>query len=252
MHRGSAALLLVFTFIGGVQSLYAQTPERVLVMPFDTVRREGRLFWLTEASAVALTDDLNALGAGAITRQERLQAFERLQVPPAAALTDATVIRIGQIVGAAQVVVGSLQVDGDTLIVRARSIALDTGRVRADVTDRGPLPELFAIFERIARRLAPASGRSAEEIEGQHPPIAVFEDFIKGILAETPATAINYLNAALARLPSFDRARLALWDVHAEQGDHARALAAVTAIAANSPFARQARFLAGLSQLNLK
>ena len=53
-------------------------------MPFENVTREGRLFWLTEASAVLLTDDLNALGAGAITRMERQQAFERLQVrrPP--------------------------------------------------------------------------------------------------------------------------------------------------------------------------
>ena len=37
-------------------------------MPFENVTREGRIFWLGEASAVLLTDDLNALGAGAITR----------------------------------------------------------------------------------------------------------------------------------------------------------------------------------------
>ena len=90
-----------------------------------------------------------------------MQAFERLQVPPAAALTDATVIRIGQLVGAAQVVVGSLQLEGDVLVVRARSIALDTGRVQVDVTERGPLPELFGTFERIARRLAPPSATAS-------------------------------------------------------------------------------------------
>jgi tetratricopeptide (TPR) repeat protein len=245
-------LALLVALSGLVRPVSAQTPERILVMPFDNVKREGRIFWLTEASAVALTDDLNALGASAITRQERMQAFERLQVPPVAALTDATVIRIGQIVGAAQVVIGSLQLDGDVLVVRARSIALDTGRVRVDVTDRGPLPELFATFERVARRIAPASAKTVHEIERQHPPLPVFEDFIKGILAETPATAINYLNAALARQPSFDRARLALWDVYAEQGDHVKAMAAVAPIAPDSPSARHARFLAGLSQLNLK
>jgi tetratricopeptide (TPR) repeat protein len=252
-HTGPAlVLLLTSIFCSPSGTVFAQTPDRILVMPFDNVTREGRIFWLSEASAVVLTDDLNAFGAKAIRREERLQAFERLQVPPAAALTDATVIRIGQIVGAAQVVVGSLQLDGDALVVRARSIALDTGRIRADVTDRGPLPELFAIFERIARRLAPGSATPPEDIERQHPPLAVFEDFIKGILAETPATAVNYLNAALARHPSFDRARLALWDVYAEQGDHAKALAAVAPIAADSPLARQARFLTGMSQLNLK
>ncbi len=45
--------------------------SRILVVPFDNVKREGRIFWLGEASAVLLTDDLNASGADAITRQER-------------------------------------------------------------------------------------------------------------------------------------------------------------------------------------
>src|SRR5262245_9877562 len=164
------------------------TAPRTLVVPFDNLKREGRIFWLGEASAVLLTDDLNAVGTDAITRQERLQAFERLQVPPVAALTDGTVIRIGQLVGAARVVVGSLQMVNDVLVVRARSITLDTGRVQVDVTERGPLPDLFKIFERIARRIAPSSV-SSEEIARQQPTVAVLEDFIKGLLAEPPAHA---------------------------------------------------------------
>src|SRR3954470_3990759 len=177
---------------GASGRLFAQPANRILVMPFDDVKREARIFWLTEGSASALSDDLNALGASAITRQERVQAFDHLQVPPAAALTDATVIRLGQLVGAAEVVVGSLQMENDTLVVRARSIALDTGRVRADVTERGPLPELFATFERIARRMGLPSATSSADIEKQPPPVTVFEAFIKGLLAETPATAISY------------------------------------------------------------
>jgi tetratricopeptide (TPR) repeat protein len=259
VRRGLIALAVVFCATrAGAGPTQGPAPAadaasgRILVMPFDNVRREGRIFWLTEASAVLLTDDLSGLDTDPISRQERQQAFERLQVPPAAALTDATIIRIGQLVGAAQVVVGSLQLEEDVLIVRARAIALDTGRVQVDVTDRGPLPELFATFERIARRIAPPSTKSSEEIERQHPRVAVFEDFIKGLLAETPATAINYLNAALARQPTFARARLALWDVYAEQGDHEHALAAVGPVAADSEWARRARLLSGLSQMNLK
>jgi tetratricopeptide (TPR) repeat protein len=255
-------LLLLLALCGTVGSVAAQTPpaatprpqlaSRILVMPFENVKREGRIIWLSEASAVLLTDDLNALGANAITRQERMQAFEELQVPPAAALTDATVIRIGQLVGASQVIVGSLQLEDDVLVARARSIALDTGRIHADITDRGPLPALFSTFERIARRIAPSSAKTSEEVERMHPPVAVFEDFIKGVVAETPATAINYLNSALTRQPTFDRARIALWDVYADEGDHQKALAAVTPVPAASAWARQARFLAGLSQMHLK
>jgi tetratricopeptide (TPR) repeat protein len=239
--------------LAGASSARAQAQAaRVLVVPFENVTREGRIFWLTEASAVLLTDDLNALGVGAISRKERQRAFDRLQVPAAAALSDATVIRIGQLVGAAQVVVGSLQLDGDALVVHARSIALDTGRIQADVNDRGPLVELFAVFERVARRMAPPSSRSSADIAALEPPVAAFEDYIKGLLAETPATAIAYLKSALARQPSFDRARLALWDVYDDQGEHEEALAAVEPVKADSPYSRPARFQAGLSQLYLK
>ena len=229
----------------------AQTAHRILVMPFENVTRDSRIFWLTEAAAVLLADHLNAFGAGAITRDERRAAFERLQVPPAAALTDATVIRIGQLVGASQVIVGTLQLQGETLLVRAKSIALEAARIQTATTEGGPLPELFAIVDRLARQLAPPGAATASLPPVENPPVRAFENYIKGLLAETPATAINYLNAALQAYPSFARPRLALWEVYTEQGDHERALAAIRIVPASLRFGRRARFLAGLSQISL-
>src|SRR5581483_7139472 len=226
----------------------AQSPSgsngRILVMPFENVSRDSRIFWLGEGASVVLADDLNDLGGDAITREERRHAFERLQVPPVAVLTDATVIRIGQLLGASQVIVGSLELEGDSLVVHARSIALEAGRVQSSVVERGPIADLFATFERVARRLAPASTVPSQEVERQHPPLPVFEDYVKGLLADSPATAIRYLSSALERQPTFDRARLALWDVYEEEGDHARALESVKAVSAGSPLARRAQFLA--------
>ena len=43
--------------------------SRILVVPFDNVKREGRIFWLGEASAVLLTDDVNALGGDAVLEE---------------------------------------------------------------------------------------------------------------------------------------------------------------------------------------
>ena len=223
---------------------------RVLVMPLENVTRDGRIFWLGEAAAVALTEELAGLGVDAITRDERQQAFERLQVPHAAVLTDATVIRLGQLVGAAQVIVGTLDLAGETLVIHARSIALDSGRLQKDVVERGPMPELFATIERLARSFAPSA--VPPTARRQRPPIAAFENYIKGLLAESPATAINYLNAALKQSPSLDRARLALWSIYAEQGDETAAIEAVRPVPADSPLSRRARFLTGLSRLKLE
>jgi tetratricopeptide (TPR) repeat protein len=102
----------------------------------------------------------------------------------------------------------------------------------------------------VARKIAPAG--ATPKAGAVAPPLPVFENYIKGVLAETPDTAINYLNAALKLDPAFDRARLALWQVYDEEGDHDQALASVIPVPASSPYVGRARFLAGLSQLYLK
>ena len=241
MTRIACAIVVLASFPSLVSPAGAQPAGRILVMPFENVAHDSRIFWLSEASAVVLADDLSALGVDAMAREERRAAFDRLQVPPAASLTDATVIRIGQLVGASQVVVGTLRRQGDTLIVNARSIALDVGRIQHNATEGGPMSDLFAIFERVARTIVPDSPRTTEEIERQHPPIAAFENYVKGLLAATPATAINYLDTALRLDPMFARARLALWDVYTEQGNHERALAAVERVAPGQDVARRVR-----------
>jgi tetratricopeptide (TPR) repeat protein len=245
------AAILVASAAQPARAQQTQNFTPTLVMPFENVTRDRSIVWLGEASAVLLADYLNALGTRAISREERSEAFERLEVPPAAALTDATVIRIGQIVGASQAVVGTLQVEGTDLVVRARSISLDLGRVDATVIERGPIPDLFPTFERIARRLAQPSSRASSELAIEQPPVVAFENYVKGLLAETQATAVSYFNAALAASPTFARARLALWEVYAEGSDHERALAAVQPVAPESTFFRRARFAAAVSQLNL-
>src|SRR5687768_10823043 len=87
----------------------AQTATETLVMPFDNEQAEPRLYWLGEGSALLLSEYLERYGAATVPREERLSAFERLQLPPAAALSHATVIKVGQFVGAADVVIGAYE-----------------------------------------------------------------------------------------------------------------------------------------------
>lgn len=248
--RPRVAALLLMAVVIGARVAGAQEARRILVMPFENVARDARIVWLGEAAAVLLADNLNALGVGAITRDERRAALQRLQVPATATLTDATVFRIGQLVGAGQVVIGRLELEGDVVVVRARSIALEAARVQTTAVERGEIGSLFDVFDRLARRLTSSGGVGGEP--RAHPPIAAFENYIKGLLAETPTTAMAYLNTALRFDATFDRARLALWEVYTDQDDHERALGAVQDVPDSSPWSRRARFMAALSQLSLK
>jgi tetratricopeptide (TPR) repeat protein len=253
---GAAAvvtLVLNSVAIGIALASPAQAPDtasRVLVMPFETSVREPRSYWLGEGSAVILSDSLLALGLPVMRRDERLHSFELLRVPIVAGLSQATIIRVGHVVGASQVIVGSFALAGDTLTVRARAILLDSGTSGPDISESGPLEDIFAIYDRLAVRLIP--GSSAAAPEGSHPPIAAFEQFIKGLLAEAPDNKLSFLMQALRLSPTLQRARLALWEVHNDLGDHDRALAEVRQVPEVHRLSRQARFLASVSLLELK
>lgn len=224
--------------------------ERVLVIPFDNPEYEARLSWIGEASAVLLADNLNALEHRAFTREERLEVFERLQVPSVAMLSHATVIRLGQLVGATHVVIGSLKLHGDDMTVRAQAIRLDAGTLENEVVESDALDDLFAILERVSRRLIspPAAGAALARL----PSLPAFESYIKGLLVSAVPAKVGYLQAALKLDPGFDRARLALWAVHHDQGNAQVALVAAAAVPETSPSYARARFSVALSLIQLK
>jgi tetratricopeptide (TPR) repeat protein len=226
--------------------------ERILVMPFENPTAEGRLYWLREGAAVLLGDDLRVCGASAISREERTRAFERLGVPAGANLSDATVIKLGQLLGASSVVIGAVALQGDNLTVRARTIRLDSGHMQGEVTEQAPLPDLVRLFDRLVVRLFPVLILPASHTDKDYAPLPAFENYIKGLLAETSASQVRFLQAALNSFPDYDAARLALWQVYTAQGGHADALSAALAVPEKSPAFRRARFLAALSQLRLK
>jgi tetratricopeptide (TPR) repeat protein/TolB-like protein len=259
-RRGSGqAAAVVMAFLASGSSMHVaanaqvQPPSRpaIVVVPFNTEGRDPRGYWLREASAVVLTDEFLALGIAAMPRDERLRAFDSLHVPATAPLSHATVIRVGQIVGAMYVVVGSFAIAGDTLTVRARSILLDSGHISTQVVESGPLANLFDIYQRVARRVADGVPRGATAVPVLHPPVAAFEQYIKGLLAEAPAMKLAFLREALRLSPSLEQARVAIWTVYNELGEHQNALAAVRQVPPTHALARDAGFLASVSLLQL-
>ena len=224
---------------------------RQLVMPFENETHELRYDWLAEGGASLLTEDLTALGAKALSREDRLRAFEHLRVPATNKLSEATIIRVAQIVGAEQVITGSFAVNGTSVTIHARPIRLDTGRRFPEITETGALTELFETFARAARRLLPDSVVLTSEMERAHPPLAAFEEYIKGAVAENPSTQIVFFKEALRYAPDFHQARLALWSVYNERGEHRQALDIIQQVPSTHPLSRQARFRAALSMMSL-
>jgi tetratricopeptide (TPR) repeat protein len=230
----------------------AQRPAegRVLVVPFENAAHEQRVHWLSEASAVLLADELRARGLRAISRDDRVRAFDDLHLPLTATLSRATVIKVGRLVGASDVVMGTFTLDGDKLKIEAHTIRVDAGRLDPAISDQAPLTDLFASFRRVAARIAPDS--RAPAYLSAYPPLNAFESYVKGLVAETPPAQAAFLESAIKLFPGYDRAELALWNVRTGLADHVSALAAAKAVSSSSPLFRRARFLAGVSLVQLK
>lgn len=237
----------------GAQAPVQTTPRpTVIVVPFDSEERDPRGYWLREASAVIVTDNFVSLGVSAMSRDERLRAFESLRVPAIAPLSRATVIRVGQIVGAVRVIIGSYAIAAEILTVRARSILLDGGQISAEVVETGPLAGLFEVYSRVTRRLAEGMPRDAVSAPVTHPPVAAFEQFIKGLLSEAPEMKLSFLREALRLSPTLERARLEMWAVHNALGEHQNALAIISHVPPTHPLAREAMFLSSVSLIQLE
>jgi len=225
----------------------------VIVLPFETPSQDPRLAWLREGAAVLLSDLLAAGGERVIDREERLRAFERLQLPATAGLSRASSIKVGQAVAAGVVVIGTLELSGDQLTARSRMVRLDTGRLLPDLQASGPMADLFGVFSRLAHLVRGTSAAVPTLPSDRLPPSAqVFELYVKGLLADTPAAATALLQQVLKAAPQFDAARLAMWDLHTEASEHQRALEALTGVRVDGRYSREGRFRRALSLMSLK
>ncbi len=252
-QKGSSHLFLIWAailLIAGSAAAQRPADGRILVVPFEHAAHDQRLHWLSEASAVLLADELRARGLRAISRDERVRAFDDLHLPLTGTLSRATVIKVGRLVGASDVVMGTVTLDGDKLKIDAHRIRLDAGRLEPAISDQAPLTDLFASFRRVASRIAPDS--RAPTYASAYPPLNAFENYIKGLVAETPAAQAAFLESAIKLFPGYDRAELALWNVRTGLADHVSALAAAKAVTGSSPLSRRARFLAGVSLVRLR
>ncbi len=248
MRLIAAAAAGIALFAPGPAAAQVPADAVIVVLPLENPSGEPRLHWLREGMAALIVDILEGAGANVVSREERVLAFERLQFPASASLSRASTIKVGQAVGATVVVSGRLALDGEDLSTTVRAIRLDEGRLLPEVADRRRAADLFAVPPALGRGLL---GDVSTDWEPP-PSMAAFEQYVKGLTADSTEGQQALFEQALATAPSFVAARMALWKLHSDEGDHAAALAAVTGAGPDVPLGVDAQYATALSQIRLE
>ena len=197
----------------------AAQPGRILVMPFENARREPQLHWIGEAARLLLADDLNARGVSPPSGGPSAYApSSSCTCRSPRVLSRATVIKVGELVGASEVIVGRVSLDRRAARRSKRTASGSTSAaLQPDVRERGPLGDVVAIFERVASRFAPDARPGRRPTA--RPPLEAFESYVKGLMAEkAAATRATFLEEAIKPTPSTMPRYLALWDVRNTRG----------------------------------
>lgn len=145
-----------------------QQKKRVVVLPFQNLSQNPADEWMGLSFAENLTQRLAALKELTLLERTQIQQLIREQNFGQSVLSDPNQApALGQMLGAQLMVIGTYQVQGDRLMIQARFVEVETGRVdrtlRYEV--QGSKKDLYALQGKLATYFAEQFVRNSSEAE---------------------------------------------------------------------------------------
>ncbi|WP_184256227.1 tetratricopeptide repeat protein [Granulicella mallensis] len=228
----------------------------VLVLPFDNRSGNPSLNWVGDSFPDTLSKRLTSAGFLTISHDDRLFAFDHLGLPAGFKPSRATTIKIAQQLDANYVIVGSYNIANDQISIQARVLSVDALSLTAPIEDGAPLNRLFdaenAIAWKVARNIDPHFN-VAEGTFIAAPgavPLSAFENYIRGTNAPAADERIKRLQAAVAIVPDYAAALLALGKEQYTVRNFPAAAATLAKVPHSDRLALEANFYLGLAHFN--
>jgi tetratricopeptide (TPR) repeat protein len=250
-------------FLVWVLLCVAAHAETVLVLPFFNHSKTANLDWLGESIAESVHDALVSEGLLALDREDRLEAYRRLNMRPGAELTHASIIKIGQSLDATKVVYGEFELlapesgkeqTKGTLRINARIVDLKDMRQGPPFGELGALEDLASIEARVdwqaLAQLIPKSVPPEQEYVKRQPPVRLdaVESYIRGLLATMPEQRYKLFTQSARLDEHYSQPCFQLGKIAWEQKDYKNAATWLARVAKTDSHYLEAQFFLGLSQ----
>jgi tetratricopeptide (TPR) repeat protein len=208
----------------------AATSLRVVVLPFQNLTGKSEDQWLGESFAESLTMGLLKVEALQVIERSQIgQILREQQFGQTGMVDEGSAPRLGKLLGAEVVILGSYQKVGEQIQANVRFVHLETGQVNKKWATQveGELNQLFGLQKQLARELIaqmqiPTTATDVKNVE------AVFNEtksteahrfYVEGLgklrRGNNPKAIIRDFKAALNEDPNYALAYAGLAEVHA-------------------------------------
>lgn len=236
---------------------YAQTStvptSTLIVMPFENASGAPGLQWVSEAFPEVLSQRLSGPTVFTLTRDDRLRAYERAEIPAEVLPARATIYRLVEQMDVDNIVFGRYRFDGRTLTATAQVLDVGQRKMLPEIQESGPITELIQVQTALAwdllHALRPDVTIDKQAFLTSTPSVRLdsLEHYIRGIVAGTASEKVQHFREAVRINPSYSEAWLRLGRMYFNEHQFDQAIDALSRVSPNSPGAREADFFLGLS-----
>jgi tetratricopeptide (TPR) repeat protein len=239
--------------------------DTAAVLPFlNKTVNAPNLDWIGESVADTVREAFGMTGITTLERNEVQEAYQRLRLREGIALTEASLMKIGETLDAEQVVYGSFEftrpasgsLTSGSLHVTARVLDRRHMRASPEFSEAGALEDLGTIEAHLAWRaltlIAPTMAPAESEFRSLRMPIRIDaeEKYVRGLLAHSTEQKEKYFSQAVRLDPHFAHACYQLGQIYYQRKDYRQAVVWLEKVGLGDIHSHEASFLLGLARFH--
>lgn len=189
--------------------------QSVVILPFSNESKTQQIYWLGEGFAESLSEEMLLKNAYILQRPERKAAFDALRLPYVGHVSRATMLKIGQNLGADYIVFGSYNLEQKNLKVEARVIRTSSSKLSSPIQAAGTLEQLYHVQTALKKGLktyfsAEKLDASENKLEVSSVPLHAYELYIKGLLEASDSEKVKFFQRAIESHSGYSQANYRL------------------------------------------
>jgi len=161
MRKGTEFFLIAVAFMmflsyvvagetAGEEQARASSPFFIAVFPLEDLRPSGETKGLGEALAEGITDGLNGAPGIRVVERHRLKAvMDEIGLGMTGAVDEKTAIRVGKLLGANHLLLGSYMKFKDQVRVNTRVVRTETGEIVGTAKVTGKFDDILELEEKL-------------------------------------------------------------------------------------------------------